>query len=263
VKGLRDLFGLTGQTALVMGASSGLGEECARALARAGADVGLVARRAERLEALAASLRGDFGVRTAVAPADVTETAAIEPVLDRVEKDLGPVRVLVNSFGVAPMSRAERHPRDKWDAAVALNLTATFEVAQAVGRRMIERGNGGRIILVSSVMGGRANPVHRAVGYAATKGAVDNLTRQLAVEWAKHGILVNALAPSYFPTEMTMDPRVGRIPEEMEAEMIRRTPLGRVGRAGELETAVLFLAAPASSYVTGLVLPVDGGWTAW
>lgn len=260
---LSDLFGLSGQVALVTGASSGLGEECARALARAGADVGLVARRADRLEAIAAQLRSDFGVRATVAPADVTETAAIERALDSVEKELGPVRVLVNGSGVAPMSRAEKHSREKWDSALALNLTATFEFAQAVGRRMIERGNGGRIILVSSVMGGRANPVHRAVGYAATKGGVDNLTRQLAIEWAKHGILVNAIAPSYFPTEMTVDPRVGKIPEDMEAEMIRRTPLGRVGRAGELETAVLFLAAPASSYVTGIVLPVDGGWTAW
>jgi gluconate 5-dehydrogenase len=144
-----------------------------------------------------------------------------------------------------------------------VNLTGAFLVSQAVGRRMIERGAGGRIIMLSSVMGFGGNPVHRAVGYSATKGALNSLTRHLAVEWAQYGILVNAVAPSYFPTEMTIDPRFGEVAPDQVAVMKRFTILERLGRPGELETAILFLAAPASTFVTGAIIPVDGGWTAW
>jgi NAD(P)-dependent dehydrogenase (short-subunit alcohol dehydrogenase family) len=112
-------------------------------------------------------------------------------------------------------------------------------------------------------MGQHGNGVHRTVGYAAAKGGVNNMARQLAVEWARHGIRVNALAPSYFPTELTIDPKLGDIPEDQKARMRQFTPLDRLGRPGELETAVIFLAAPASSFVTGSVLAVDGGWSAW
>jgi NAD(P)-dependent dehydrogenase (short-subunit alcohol dehydrogenase family) len=117
--------------------------------------------------------------------------------------------------------------------------------------------------MLSSVMGFVGNAVHQAVGYSASKGALNNLTRQLAVEWARHGILVNAVAPAYFPTEMTIDPRTGEVPPDHVARMEQFTILGRLGRPGELESAILFLAAPASSYVTGSIVAVDGGWTAW
>ncbi len=259
---LLDLFGLADETALVVGASSGLGREAATALARAGARVGLVARRRERLAQTARELE-KRRARTCVAPADVTDRSTLAPTLDRVEAELGPVGILVFAAGIAPLRRAERHPREQWDAALATNLTAAFDVAQAVGARMIEAGRQGRIILISSVMGLVGNAVHRAVGYVASKGGLTNLTRQLAVEWARHGITVNAVAPGYFPTELTLDPRSGEVPPDMRARMELFTPMGRLGRPGELETAILFLAAPASSYVTGAVIPVDGGWTAW
>jgi gluconate 5-dehydrogenase len=262
VSGLDDLFGLRGRVALVTGASSGLGADAARALARAGADVGLLARRAERLEALAEELRA-LGVRACAAPADVTECAQLEAALARVEETLGPLGVVVGAAGTAPLGRAERHPRAKWDAALAVHLTAAFELSQLAARRWIERKTGGCLIHVSSVMGSGANPVHRAVGYAAAKGGLDNLVRQLAVEWAPHAIRVNAIAPSYFPTEMTVDPRLGEVEPAQREQMERFTPLARLGRPGEIATAVLFLAAPASSYVTGAIIPVDGGWTAW
>jgi len=262
VKDLEALFGLTDKVALVTGASSGLGSEVARALAKAGASLGLVARRKERLDSLAAELV-ERGARCCVAPADVTRTEDLTRALDRIEAELGPVEILVNGSGIAPLGRAERHAREKWDAALAVNLTAAFELSQLVGQRMIERGRGGRIIQITSLSGWLGNPVHRLVGYAASKGGLNSLTRQLAVEWAQHGITVNAIAPAYFPTEMTIDPRTGEVPPEQRERMETFTPMARLGRPGELESALLFLAAPASSYVTGVILPVDGGWSAW
>jgi gluconate 5-dehydrogenase len=262
VSGLEELFGLRGRVALVAGASSGLGAEAARALARAGADVGLVARRRERLEELARELE-KLGVRACAAPADVTVTAEIRGAVDHVETALGPIGILVNSAGIAPLGRAERHTREKWDAALGVNLTAAFELSQVVGERMIARGGGGRIIHVSSVMGAGGNAVHRAVGYTVTKHGMNGLVRQLAIEWAHHGITVNAVAPAYFPTEMTIDPALGDVAEDQKTAMRRFSPLDRLGRPGELETAILFLAAPGSGFVTGAIVPVDGGWTAW
>jgi len=259
---LDALFGLSGKVAVVTGASSGLGVECARALAKAGAHVGLVARRRERLEDVAREL-SDHGVKTCVASADVTVSDEIDDAYDRIEGELGPIDLLVNSAGISELSRAEKHAREKWDRVIAINLTAAFELSQKVAQRWISRGCAGRIVHVSSVMGQLANPVHRAVGYSASKGGLTNLVRHLAVEWTRHGIAVNAIAPGYFPTEMTIDPKHGHVaPEQLEV-IERFTPMARLGRAGELETAVLFLAAPASSYVTGVILPVDGGWSAW
>jgi len=262
VSELEDLFSLRGQVALVTGASSGLSAQIARALAKAGASVGLVARRKDRLEELARELSAK-GVKTCVAPADVTDTAQLVGAIERVESELGPLDLLVNGAGVAPLSRAERHTRDKWDQALALNLTAAFEASQLVAQRWIERKRGGRIIQVSSVIGFGGNPVHKAVGYSASKGALNNLTRHLAVEWAPYGIAVNALAPSYFPTEMTIDPRHGDVEPGQQDAMRRFTPLDRLGRLEEIETATLYLASPRSSYTTGSIVTIDGGWTAW
>ena len=263
--GLADLgrlFGLRDKVALVTGASGGLGKEFATGLAMAGADVAVVARRLERLQAVAAEL-ADFGVRAPPVQADLQHEAQVEAAVRDVHDTLGPIDILVNNAGIAPVGRAERHDLEKWRQTLDVNLTAVFLCCQHVGRRMIERGQGGRVINISSVLGEGANSVHRTIGYAATKGAVTNLTRQLAVEWAPHGITVNALAPSWFPTDMITDPRLGRVHDEQRARMERFTPLGRLGREGELLGAIIYLASPAASYVTGTVLHVDGGWRAW
>jgi gluconate 5-dehydrogenase len=259
---LDRIFGLGGQVALVIGASSGLGIECARALAKGGADVGLVARRKQRLEEVAKEIC-DLGVRSCVAPADVTDEAQLGRAIDQVESELGPVDILLYAAGIALLGRAERHTREKFERVLEVNLTGAFLASQAIAQRLIERGSGGSLIHVSSVAGTVGNPVHRAVGYSASKGGLTNLTRHLAIEWAPHGIRVNAIAPAYFPTEMTIDPDVGDVREDQASVMRQFTPLGRLGRPGELESAVLYLAAPASSYVTGSVVAVDGGWTAW
>ena len=259
---LERLFGLRGKVALVTGASSGLGIEFAKGLAMAGADVAVVARRLERLQAVARELES-LGGRALAIPADLRHADQIESALQQIQDTLGPIDILVNNAGVAPLSRAERHTLDKWEQALSINLTAVFLCCQKVGGQMIERGQGGRIINISSVLGEGANAVHKTVGYAATKGAVTNMTRQLAVEWAPYGITVNALAPSWFPTEMITDPRLGRVHDEQRARMELFTPMGRLGREGELLGAIIFLASPAASYVTGEILHVDGGWRAW
>lgn len=260
---LQELFGLDGRVALVTGASSGLGSSAARALAKGGAKVSLVARREERLRELSMELQ-DLGTESLVVPTDVTHLDQIETAFDLTEAKLGPVSVLIHGAGLAKLKRAELHSREDWDSVLAIDLTAGFELAQVFANRIIAREEqGGRVIFLSSVMGLVGNSVHRAVSYQAAKHGVHGLTKQLAVEWAKYNITVNAVAPSYFPTEMTVDPHTGHIPEEMLERMELFAPMGRVGREGEIETAVLFLASPASTFVTGIVVPVDGGWTAW
>ncbi|HVN87281.1 MAG TPA: SDR family oxidoreductase [Candidatus Binatia bacterium] len=256
---LRDLFGLDGRVAVVTGASAGLGIEFARALAIAGADVALIARRRERLEALAQELR-TLGRRTVVATADLTQSAGIARVVAEISDGLGEIDILVNNAGVAPTGRVENYSAEKWQHAFDVNTHAVFHLCQQVGRRMIARGQGGRVINVTSVLAALGCGIYRNAGYVASKAATENLTRQLAIEWAPHRITVNAIAPAWFPTEMTEG---GLAKGDNQARMERATPLGRLGRPEEVRTAVVFLASPMSGYVTGSVVYVDGGWTAW
>lgn len=259
---LESLFGLKGKVALVTGASSGLGVEFAKAMAIAGADVAILARRTERLEALAPEIEA-MGVRCLCVPADLAHPEQIEAAVTRTESELGPIDILVNNAGIAPFGKAEKQTAEQWEDALRINLTAPFLLCQRVARNMIERGSGGRIINIGSINGEGGSPIFPTVGYTASKGGVHMMTRQLAVEWAKHDITVNAIAPSWFPTEMSYDPRYNGIKPEYRERMELFTPMNRLGADGELIAAVIFLASPAASYVTGTVLPVDGGWLAW
>jgi len=251
---------LRGQLGLVTGASSGLGVECAHALALAGADVVLVARRGDRCEKLADELAKKYGVRSLGIGADVAIEADIERVIDTARAKLGDVDILINNAGVSPTGRAENFKRELWDNAIAVNLTAPMLLSQRVARRLIETHKPGRIINMVSIYAGVASSVYRLAAYCATKAGLANLTRQLAVEWAPHNILVNAIAPGWIPTEATE----GGIAKGSNKERMELfTPLGRLGLPEELRGAVIFLASPASSYVTGTVLSVDGGYQSW
>jgi NAD(P)-dependent dehydrogenase (short-subunit alcohol dehydrogenase family) len=261
-KTLQDVFGLKGKVALVTGASGGLGLELAEGLAIAGADVAVVARRKAKLDQVAEQLR-TFGVRALAVKADLTQGEDLERAVAEVENGLGPVDILVNNAGVAEVGRAEKHRLSQWDHVLAVNLRAVFQVTQRVGRTMIERGQGGRIINISSILGQVGSSVMPTISYNVSKHGVDGLTRQLALEWARHKITVNAIAPAWFPTEMNTDPSYGDINPKYKERMIERTPMGRLGLPGELMGAVIYLASPAASYVTGTVLAVDGGWLAW
>ncbi len=257
---LESLFSLRGRVGFVTGASSGLGVDCATALAMAGADVALAARRGERLERLAADLGREFGVRAAAIPLDVTSDEQIDAALARARQELGLVDILVNNAGISPTGRAENLPRAIWDAAIATNLTAPMMLAQRVARALIDARRPGRIINMVSIYATVASSIYRLSAYTAAKAGLLNLTRQLAVEWAGYGILVNALAPGWIPTEAT---EAGMAKGGNRERMERWTPLGRLGRPDEIRGPIIFLASAASSYVTGAMLSVDGGYQAW
>jgi len=257
---LDEIFGLKGSTAVVTGASAGLGIEFASVLAAAGADVALIARREQQLEEVAARITQLYGVRTLCVPTDLMSADARQDAFVRIEKEFGGVDILVNNAGVAPTGKAEAQWPDDWHATVELNQTALFHCCLLARKSMARADKPGRIINIASIFGHLGSSLFRLAPYAATKGAVENLTRQLAVEWAGENITVNAIAPAWFPSEMTEESLTR---ESIVERMSAGAPMHRLGRSGELRSACLFLAAPASSYVTGTVVPVDGGYSAW
>ena len=256
---LESLFSLRGHVGLVTGASSGLGLDCAWALAIGGADVVLVARRADRLEKLAGDLR-KLGVRALPIAADVSVDAELDRVVTTAAAEFGEVDILVNNAGISPTGRAEKVTREAWDSTIAVNLTAPMMLSQRVGLRLIEAKKPGRIINMGSIYSSIGSAVYRLVAYAAAKAALANVTRQLAIEWAGYGINVNAIAPGWIPTEAT---ELGLTKAGNQERMEQFTPMGRLGKPEEIRGAVIFLASPAASYVTGAILSVDGGYTAW
>jgi NAD(P)-dependent dehydrogenase (short-subunit alcohol dehydrogenase family) len=253
---LRQLFDLTGQVALITGGSRGLGEEMAEGLAEAGASLMLLARREQWLVPAVERLRSR-GIRCHGAVCDVSHASEVEDAVRKTLEHYESIDVLVNNAGITWGAPAEEMPLDKWQAVLDVNLTGAFLFCQAVGREMIRRGRGS-IINVASIAGLRGMPeeVHSA-GYVASKGGLIALTRELAAKWARHGIRVNAIAPGFFLSRMTERVLDGALPQFEE-----RIPMGRIGRPGELKGVAVFLAAAASSYITGQTIVVDGGSTA-
>jgi NAD(P)-dependent dehydrogenase (short-subunit alcohol dehydrogenase family) len=249
-------FRLDGRVAVVTGASSGMGVTFAQALAAAGAEVVVAARRIERLREVVAEIEQQGGKAHAVA-CDVSREDEVDGLVAETERAFGTADLLVNNAGFTTVVAAEEQGAEDWRAHLDVNLTGVFLCAQRFGRRMLEAGRG-NIVNVASVLGFVASGQIRQAAYAASKGGVVNLTRELAAQWARRGVRVNALAPGWFPTEMTAD-MFGD--EQSLAWMRSRTPLGRGGELEELVGPLLFLASDASSFVTGHVLTVDGGWT--
>jgi NAD(P)-dependent dehydrogenase (short-subunit alcohol dehydrogenase family) len=240
---------LDGRHALVTGAGRGIGRGAAVALAEAGAAVTLVSRSREELEAVAAEIGA-----ARVAVADVRDEEQVE----RAVADAPPTDILVTAAGLNRPGPTADYATADWDLLMDVNLRGTFLACRAVGRRLLERGARGRIVTVSSQMGAVGYPGRAA--YCATKHAVNGLTKALAVEWAPHGIAVNAVAPTFVRTPMT-EPMLAD--PDFAADVLRRLPTGEVATVEEVAAAIVYLASDAARSVTGHVLAVDGGWTAW
>jgi 3-oxoacyl-[acyl-carrier protein] reductase len=248
-----ELFNLKSRVALVTGASSGLGQQFARALADNGAAVALIARRADRLAAFSAELMKS-GARAFAVEADVTDRGAMREAFDVVEKEFGTVDILVNNAGVAQQAvRAVDLAEDEWRRVMSTNLDAVLYWAQEAARRMLAAKKPGAIVNIASVLG--LGVSKGAVSYATSKAAVIQLTRALALEWAFKGVRVNAIAPGWFVTEINDN----YLNSEAGAAIRRDIPMGRFGNAGELDGALLLLVSNAGAYMTGATLVVDGG----
>jgi NAD(P)-dependent dehydrogenase (short-subunit alcohol dehydrogenase family) len=249
---------LSGRVAWITGAGRGLGRAVAVAFADAGADLLITARDADRL----ASLRDELahtGAAVEIVAGSVTEAGDVSAAVDRAGERWGRIDVLVNNAGISPTyAFAEDVPFDRWHEVLAVNVEGSTRCAVAALPLLEAAGRGANVVNVSSVHGTVAAP--RLAPYATSKGAVEALTRSLAIEWASRGIRVNAIAPGYIETDMTAGLRAN---DRRREELLARTPLGRFATAAEIAASILFLASPAAGYVTGATLLADGGWSAW
>jgi gluconate 5-dehydrogenase len=252
----RELFDLSGRVAIVTGGSIGLGRQMAQGLAEMGAHVVLCARKKERCEAAAAELR-NLGVKAMALGCDVKDPASVKSVVDATVAEFGRVDVLINNAGTSWGAPVEEMRLEHWNKVLETNLTGTFLFSQAAGKVMIGQRKG-KIINIASVAGIHgAPPELQAIGYHASKGGVIAFTKDLACKWGVHNIQVNAIAPGWFPTNMSQV-----VIERNKDYFLRRIPAHRFGGDDDLKGAAVYLASSASNYVTGNVLVVDGGQTA-
>ena len=252
---MKNYFDVKGKNAIVTGASSGLGRQFALCLAEQGANVAVAARRVERLEDLRKEIE-PMGVKCVVLPCDVTDSAQIKAAAEKAAKELGSVDILINNAGAGFATPAVDADDATWLNVIQTNVNGVFYFCREVGKIMVKQ-NYGKIVNIGSFhCQVTMNGVPRS-GYSTAKGAVLMMSKALAAEWAKNNITVNVLGPGYFESEMSA--KVAN--EAYEAGIRNNCPMGRRGKPGELNGAMLFLASDASSYVTGQLLLVDGGWT--
>ena len=250
------IFDLTGKKALVTGAGRGIGMAVALGLARAGADIGLVARTETEINAVAGQVK-EMGRQAAVATADLTVTADIPALVSRLAGELGGIDILVNNAGTNIPQDSVDVTEEAWDSVMTLNLKSCFFMAQAVGKVMIEQGRGGRIINMTSQTGSVA--LIKRAAYCASKAGLNLVTKVLAMEWGPHEILVNAVAPTFVETEMT---RPMLADPQFREYALAKNVLKRFGTPDDVAGAVTYLASPAANLITGHILLVDAGWTA-
>ena len=251
-----EIFEIKNKVALVTGSTRGLGEVAAKSLAKAGADIAVCGRNTSDLERVTNSIR-EMGRNTKGFSIDVTDKKNVFQVVEKILKYFGQIDILVNNAGVNYRISVLEYPEEEWDRVINTNLKGYFLMAQAVVPQMIEKGYG-KVINMSSILGTIGLP--HQLAYASSKGGVDQMTKVMALEWAKQGVRVNAIGPTYFETEL-----VSQIRDDTERFNFinERTPMGRWGYPPELEGTVIFLASPASDFITGQTLYVDGGWTIW
>ena len=254
----RNYFDLTGRVAIVTGASGGLGVQMAKALASQGANIVVFARRQQQIDEVAAAIAEEFGVETMAVRCDITDTENVDSAVASVLERFGRIDILINNAGTGAVAPAEDITDDQFNGEMQIDLFGTFKVARAVAKQAMIPAKYGRIINIASMYGLVGNKVAGSAPYHAAKGGVVNLTRALAAEWGKYGITVNSICPGYFYTPLTKETLDSDFFQANARTMI---PEERYGNEGELDTAAIFLASPASSYVTGVQLPVDGGYT--
>ena len=253
------MFELKGRVAVITGASSGLGKQMTKAFAKQGADLVILARRLERLEELKEELEKEYeGIKVLPIKCDVTLTEDIDAAAAKAKEEFGHVDILVNCAGSAKNAGVLNMTDEEWDFTISTDQTSVFKMTRAFANIMKEN-NYGRIINIASMYGLVGNTALDTVAYHSSKGGVVNFTRAVAAELAKYNITCNAICPGYFDTELTHDTL---ITDEFTQYMKATVPLGRYGHEGELNAGAIFLASDEASYVTGVILPIDGGYTA-
>lgn len=255
---MNNYFDLTGRVAVVTGCSTGLGVQMAKALASQGANIVALARRQNLIDEVAADIEKTYGVKAIGVACDITDTDKVNAAVDTILEKFGRIDILINNAGTGGVTPAEDVPDEMFSNEMNIDLFGTFKMARAIAKKAMIPAGFGRIINIASMYGMVGNKIAGSAPYHAAKGGVVNLTRALAAEWGAKGITVNAICPGYFYTPLTKETLDSEFFQQNARTMI---PLERYGNEGELDTAAIFLSSPASSYVTGAIVPVDGGYT--
>ena len=255
---MKSYFDLTGQVAVVTGCSTGLGVQMAKALANQGAKIVAIARRKELIDAVAKEIAETYKVETLAVQCDITDTERVNSAVDEIMAIFGRIDILINNAGTGAVAPAEDITDEQFAGEMNVDLFGTFKFARAAAKKAMIPAKYGRVINIASMYGLVGNKICGSAPYHAAKGGVVNLTRALAAEWGKYNITVNSICPGYFYTPLTKETLDSDFFQQNAKTMI---PLERYGNEGELDSTAIFLASPASTYVTGVNLPVDGGYT--